>query len=211
MVDLVLAAALGVSLGVVTFAATSFDNLLILMGFSADPRYPTGLVRPAYVGTVVAVALAAVALAAAARLVPDRHLGLLGLVPIGLGVFQLLRLAVWKLRGRPGRRAEDELARTLRLRRGRAAVVAVTLASSGDSLAAYAALFADTATRLVPWSVAGIGLGAGVWTCLASRLSGHETVRRGLERVGPVLLPALLIGIGLYILGDTPTDVIPGS
>jgi cadmium resistance protein CadD (predicted permease) len=88
------------------------------------------------------------------------------------------------------------------------AVAGVTLAASGDSLAAYAALFADTATLLVPWSVLGIGLGATAWSVLAVRLSGRPAVRSAVDRTGPVLLPLVLIGIGLYILGDTPTDVL---
>jgi len=201
-------ASLAVGLGLVVFVATSFDNLLILLGFSADPAYPPRVVRPAYVGSVLLVALVAAGLAAVARLAPDRHVGLLGWIPLGMGLYQLARLAVRRESVAGAARAADEaLRKTLRLRRGRAAVAGVTLAASGDSLAAYAALFADTATRFVPWSLLGIGLGATGWSVLAVRLSGRPAVRSAVDRIGPILLPLVLVGIGLYILGDTPTDV----
>jgi hypothetical protein len=56
------------------------------------------------------------------------------------------------------------MARTMRMRKGRAAVIAVTLAASGDSLATYTALFADTRTWLMPATVGGILFGAVTWT-----------------------------------------------
>jgi cadmium resistance protein CadD (predicted permease) len=166
-------------------------------------------VRPAYVGSVLLVALLAAGLAAVARLAPDRHVGLLGWIPLGMGLYQLARLAIRRESVAGTARGGDAaLRKTFGLRRGRVAVAGVTLAASGDSLAAYAALFADTATLLVPWSVLGIGLGATAWSVLAVRLSGRPAVRSAVDRTGPVLLPLVLIGIGLYILGDTPTDVL---
>ena len=205
------AVSLGVGLGLVTFAATSLDNLLILLGFSADPAYPPRVVRPAYVGSVLLVALAAAGLAALARLAPNRHVGLLGWIPLGMGLFQLVRLARRRDRAiEAAPRADRALRETLRIRRGRAAVAGVTLTASGDSLATFAALFADTSTGLVPWALLGVGAGATTWSLIAGRLAGRPRVRRLVERVGPALLPLILIGIGLYILLDTPTDVAGG-
>jgi len=142
---------LGVGLGLVTFAATSLDNLLILLGFSADPPYPPRVVRRACVGSVLLVALAAVGLAALARPAPHRQIGLLGWTPLSMGLFQPIRLAR-RRDGAPDEapHADRALRETLPIRRGRAAVARVTLAASGDSLAASAGLFADTATGLVP-------------------------------------------------------------
>ncbi len=205
-------AALAAGLGLATFAATSLDNLLILIGFSSDPAYPPRVARPAFVGAVFLVALSAIGLAAIARLAPDRQIGLLGWIPLGMGLFQLGRLAFRRTDGAgASRKTEETVRETLRLRRGRAAVGAVTLAASGDSLAVYAALFADTATLLVPWTLLGIGVGATTWSILADRLAGRGAVRQLADRIGPILLPFVLIGIGLYILGDTPTDILPAG
>ena len=46
------------------------------------------------------------------------------------------------------------------------------------------------------------------WLGLARYLSTHDAVVRLLRRAGPYLIPALMIGIGTYILLDSPTDVV---
>lgn len=209
MIGTLAGATLAAGLGLVTFAATSLDNLFLLLGFASNPAYPPRVVRPAYVGSVLLVAAAAVGLASLARLAPDWRVGLLGWIPLGLGVVQLGRLVLRPSAPRAPRPGADGTRQDpAGTRKGRTLVAGVTLAASGDSLAAYAALFADTLPHLVPWSLLGVGAGATAWTVLATWLSGRAGVRRRVERFGPALLPLILIGVGLYILGDTPTDVL---
>ena len=198
------------ALGLVTFVVTSLDNLVLLISFLGNPSYPKRVVAPAYIGTVLGVVGLAALLSVVAKFGPleGRGIVLLGLVPLGLGLFYAARLVL------PGRvseqeRLEQSMARTMRLRRGSAAVVAVTLAASGDSLATYAALFADTRTWLVPAVVGGILLGAIAWTWVAGWIMSQPGPRRFIEKAGPILLPLVLIALGLYILGDSPTDFRP--
>lgn len=197
-------------LGLVTFVVTSLDNLLLLIGFLGNPSYPKRIVAPAYIGAVLGVVGLAALLSVVARFGPleGRGIVLLGFVPLGLGLFYAARLLL------PGKVSEQEklqqsMARTMRLRRGQAAVISVTLASSGDSLATYAALFADTRTWLVPAVVGGILLGAVAWTWVAGWIMSQPGPRRFIEKAGPVVLPLVLIALGLYILGDSPTDFGP--
>lgn len=196
-------------LGLATFVATSLDNLLILVSFLGNPRYSRRVVAPAYIGAILGVVTMSAVLAAFAGYGPmeGRGLVLLGFIPIGLGLFYVIRLVL------PGRmskqeRLEQSMARTMRIRQGRAAVVAVTVAASGDSLAAYAALFADTRTLLLPVTVGGILVGAVAWTWVAGWLLKRENGRRFIEAAAPILLPIVLIALGLYILGDSPTDSV---
>lgn len=196
-------------LGLATFVATSLDNLLILVSFLGNPRYSRRVVAPAYIGAILGVVTMSAVLAAFAGYGPmeGRGLVLLGFIPIGLGLFYVIRLVL------PGRMSEQErleqsMARTMRIRQGRAAVVAVTVAASGDSLAAYAALFADTRTLLLPVTVGGILVGAVAWTWVAGWLLKRENGRRFIEAAAPILLPIVLIALGLYILGDSPTDSV---
>ena len=199
---------LAFALGLVSFVATSFDNLLLLLGFIGNPNWTKRVVAQAYTGSILVVVLLALLLSEVARYGPleGRGLVLLGFLPIGLGLYYGIRLLVSGGK-RETERLEASLSRTMELRRGRSAVIAVTLAASGDSLAAYTALFADTANWLVPATAAGILSGAFAWTWIAASILQREGARRFVERAAPVLLPLLLIGLGLYILGDSPTDV----
>jgi cadmium resistance protein CadD (predicted permease) len=201
---------IAVTLGLVTFVATSLDNLLLLISFLGNPSYPKRVVAPAYIGSILGVVALSALLSVVARFGPLKGRGLvfLGFVPIGLGLYYAVRLVL------PGRISEQEklqqsMARTMRMRKGRAAVIAVTLAASGDSLATYTALFADTRTWLMPATVGGILLGAVAWTWVAEWIMRQTGAHRFIEKVGPILLPIVLIALGLYILGDTPTDFTP--
>jgi len=196
-------------LGLVTFVATSLDNLLLLVSFLGNPLYPKRVVAPAYIGSVLGVVGLSALLSVVARFGPleGRGLVFLGIVPLGLGLYYAIRLVL------PGRITEQErllqsMARTMRMRKGRAAVIAVTLAASGDSLATYTALFADTRTWLMPATVGGILLGAVAWTWVAGWIMSQTGARRFIEKAGPILLPIVLIALGLYILADTPTDFV---
>ncbi|MCL7967484.1 MAG: cadmium resistance transporter [marine benthic group bacterium] len=202
--------AIAFALGFVSFVATSLDNLLLLIGFLGNPAWTRRAVSQAYVAAIGIVVLVALLLSELARYGPfeGRGLVLLGFLPIGLGLYLGLQLVIPGMRSRRDRQ-KDALSRTMELRRGRAAVASVTLAASGDSLAAYTALFADTAHGLLLAAIAGILLGAVVWTAVAGELMRRDQVGQRIERLAPVLLPLVLIGLGLYILGDTPTDITP--
>ncbi len=198
------------ALGLVTFVATSLDNLVLLIGFLGNSSYPKRVVAPAYIGTVLGVVGLAAAVSVVARFgsLEGRGIVFLGFVPLGLGLFYAARLVL------PGRvsaqeKLQQSMTRTMRMRRGRAAVIVATLAASGDSLATYAALFADTATWLLPAIVGGILLGAIAWTWVAEWIMSQPGPRRFVEGAGPILLPLVLIALGLYILGDSPTDFGP--
>jgi cadmium resistance protein CadD (predicted permease) len=184
---------LGVTLavGVVVFASTNVDDLLVLLAFFADPRYRA---RQVVLGQLVGItALTAAGLAAAllSLVLPPAQLGLLGLVPLGLGVVKLVR--------RPRAEGAEQA-------RGAAAVLAVaavTIANGGDNLAVYVPLFA---TRR-PWQVAVIAatflVMTLVWCALSYALVTHATLGPPLRRWGTRLLPFVLIGLGVYILVDS--------
>ena len=186
----------------VTFVSTSFDNLLLLLGFFSHPSFRRGEVVRGYVGTVLLVALAAGLLGAAARFAPVRSLGWLGLVPIGLGIYHAARA----LSGRSP--VGPPPVRPRAGHGGLGTTTLVTLASSADSFMVYTALFADTRSGLEPALLATIAVCAWGWTAVARGLLSHERLRGQVARVAPWALPLILIAVGVYILMDTPTDVV---
>jgi cadmium resistance protein CadD (predicted permease) len=121
-------------------------------------------------------------------------------VPVLVGTVQLVGLI----------RRTAVQGRTPRPRASALGVAAMFLAMSADSVAVLGPLVADTLNRLdaavlVSWMVMG-----GVWTRLAGWVAGHPRVAIAAERYGAWIGPVLMIIVGLYILLDTPTDVMPG-
>ncbi|QLQ36861.2 cadmium resistance transporter [Micromonospora robiginosa] len=187
MTDLIAAAAGAAGV----FAATNLDDVVVLTVLfvaarrSGRPR-PWQIVAGQYAGIGALVAVAVVA-AAGLLVVPDPWPGLLGLLPVALGVRALLR-----------RDAEDDeppaVVGTL------LGVAGVTVANGADNIAVYVPVFRtlDPATGLV-WLLVFAVLVA-VWCAVAAALGGHPRVVALVGRAGHWLVPAIFIAIGATIL-----------
>jgi cadmium resistance protein CadD (predicted permease) len=185
-----------IAVAAVSFAATSLDNLLILVGLLGATRQQRAVASGYFIG-ILLIAITAAGLSVAAHRFPAELLGYLGFIPIGLGLWHLVRLRKPEL-GR-GELGPGE---------GLLPVALLTVGASGDSLATFAALLSDSATTLaVPILTTIVACAVG-WLALARFLSTREGVVRLLQRGGAYLIPVLLIVIGTYILLDSPTDVV---
>ncbi|MEU8220504.1 cadmium resistance transporter [Micromonospora taraxaci] len=173
----------------VVFAATDIDDIVILTLFFVAAR-TTGRPRPwqivagQYVG-IGALALASAVVAAGLLVVPDPWTGLLGLLPIVLGVRAL-------------RRSDEDDTPTVVT--GALGVAGVTIANGADNVAVYVPVFralgvADSAVFLLVFVVL-----IALWCAVGAWLGGHPRVVRLVERAGHWLVPTIFIGIGVVIL-----------
>ncbi|MEU9829685.1 cadmium resistance transporter [Micromonospora chersina] len=194
MIDLLATAAAAAGV----FAATNIDDIVVLTVFFVAAR-GTGRPRPwqivagqyAGIGALVAVA---VVVAAGLLVVPDPWTGLLGLLPIALGVRALLA----------GDGDDDEPQAVVGTLLG---VAGVTVANGADNIAVYVPVFRslDPAAGLV-WLLVFAALVA-VWCAVAAALGGHPRVVALVGRAGHWLVPAVFIALGLVIL--TTSGVLP--
>ncbi|MGW0217196.1 cadmium resistance transporter [Micromonospora chokoriensis] len=173
----------------VVFAATDIDDIVILTLFFVAAR-TTGRPRPwqivagQYVG-IGALALASAVVAAGLLVVPDPWTGLLGLLPIALGVRAL-------------RRSDEDDTPTVVT--GTLGVAGVTIANGADNVAVYVPVFralgvADSAVFLLVFVLL-----IALWCAVGAWLGGHPRVVRLVERAGHWLVPTIFIGIGVVIL-----------
>jgi len=195
-----------IAASVVTFVATSMDNLLLLVGFRTSDSIRPGIIGLAYVATVAAVSGLALALAAVADDVIPFRLGYLGFAPIAIGVyhgvnaFRAPRASPDGTEAGVGARSADAT--------GFASVFFTMLANSGDSFLVFMALLGDTRSWLDGVVVGALVTMSVLWVRIAAAVTEHPRLRdplRGFARFG---LPILLVCVGLYILLDTPTDVV---
>jgi cadmium resistance protein CadD (predicted permease) len=149
------------------------------------------------VGFVVLVAISAAGAALLFEISP-RVVGLLGLVPLAIGLRGLIGLRP----GRPGRRPP-----AVRRAVGRSLTAAalVTIAAGGDNLAVYIPLLrVGGTTRLSVIAVVFV-LGEVAVTALVLVGGSHPRARAVLSRVGDVAVPLLLCGIGVLVLASAGT------
>jgi cadmium resistance transport/sequestration family protein len=184
------AAAVGV------FAGTNVDDLIVLTVLFLSSRAggrPKAwqIVAGQYVGIGVLVALSAAA-ALGLVLVPDEWVGLLGLVPIGLGVRGLVAAI------RDGGEQAAPVVAT-----GLIAVAGVTVANGADNIAVYTPLFRTLGLAGSLVTVAVFAVLVGVWCAAAAWLGSHRRVVGIVERFGHWLVPAVFITIGVIIVAES--------
>jgi cadmium resistance transport/sequestration family protein len=179
------------------FAGTNVDDLIVLtvlfLAARASGRPKAWQVWAGQYGGIAALVLVSGLGALGLTLVPDRWVGLLGLVPLGLGVRGLIA-AVRRVDG------DDEAPVVA----GNAfAVAGVTIANGADNIAVYTPLFrtiglGGTVVTLVVFAVL-----IAVWCLAASWLGSHRRVIAVVERWGHWLVPIVFIVIGAVIVAES--------
>ncbi len=176
----------------VVFAATDIDDIVILTLLFVAAR-TTGrprawqIVAGQYLG-IAALVLVSAVVAAGLLVVPDEWTGLLGLLPIALGVRAL--------RHRDDEDAPPVVAGTL-------GVAGVTVANGADNVAVYVPVFrtlgaADTAVLVLVFVVL-----VALWCAAGAWLGSHPRVTRLVERAGRWLVPTVFVAIGVVILATS--------
>jgi cadmium resistance protein CadD (predicted permease) len=178
------------------FTATNVDDIFLLVAFFADPRYrPRQVVIGQYLGigalTAVSLVSSMIALVAAGE-----SIGLLGLVPVGLGSWQLIQ----RWRSRPDHEQHDVATSS---RTGILSVALVTFANGGDEIGAYVPVFATRSAFQLVVTVAVFFAMTAPW-CLAGHwLVKHPKLGPRLRRIAEPATPFVLIAIGVLIIVES--------
>ena len=175
-----------VSVGTVVFASTNVDDLVLLSAFFAQPgRRVYAIVIGQFVG-IGALVLVSIIAALATVAIPPAAVALIGIVPLALGLRQLMHHTDVES-------AEEQNGTSLM------AVAGVTMANGGDNLGVYIPLFASQ-TAAIPIYAVVFAVGTAVWCSLGYAFVSHRAVMSMFQRLGHRILPWVLIAIGLHVL-----------
>ena len=183
-------------MAVVLFASTNVDDIFILVGFFADPKFRTRNIVLGQFAGIVTLFCASAAASLLSLKIPYAYIGLLGVFPILIGAKDLFNL--YRKRGK----TEKDLEHSPNAERnGRATTVAmVTMANGGDNIAIYTPLFAiRSASEMTAIAFVFVGMTA-LWCFIARALVNHPKLGSPIRRYGQLLSPFVLIGLGALIL-----------
>jgi len=190
------------------FVSTNIDDLVVLtILFLATTRGGTlaawKVIAGQYLGLMTLIAIS-VAAALGLTLVPDKWVGFLGLLPLGIGLYGLLGFL---LRRRNGNDDDDDDDESAIRAGGLLGVAGITIANGADNISLYTPVFRtqpvlDTAVTIVVFLILLAG-----WCLLARAIGTNRRVTDALERIEHWLVPAVFIGLGLYILIES--GVVP--
>jgi cadmium resistance protein CadD (predicted permease) len=176
------------ALAVTLFASTNIDDLLVLIGFFADRRFRARDIVAGQFAGVAALFVSSAFGSLLSLVIPKAYLGLLGILPIVIGVRKLSDL----------RQDASEPDNT---RHGSIAGVAlVTIANGGDNLGIYIPAFAvHSGGEIGVIAMVFVGMTA-LWCMLAHWMVNRRRFGAPLRRYGHIFAPLVLIGLGIVII-----------
>jgi cadmium resistance protein CadD (predicted permease) len=193
----------GVTAG--AFIGTNMDNFLLLVTmYSRYFRHPW-VVTAGYVAGMILIAMITIAIGELGDLIPIAYLGLLGVIPMMMGVF-----ALWKLFRGP---QPDEVNSTFAGNSGLAifsALVAIQLSNGTDTIITFSALYADSSDPSDFIVAPTFFTMVGIFYWVAYYSVRHPGLGQLLARYGKYVTPFILILVGFYIFTDTASDLVPG-
>lgn len=183
------------------YISTSIDYLIILFAQLSQNKQKWHIYAGQYLGTGLLVGVSLVA-AYVVNFVPEAWMvGLLGLIPIYLGI----RFAIV---GEGEEEEEEEIIERLEQSKANQlfwTVTLLTIASGGDNLGIYIPYFAslDWAQTLVALLMFAIGI---IIFCELSRvLSSIPLISETIEKYKRIIVPLVFIPLGLYIMYESGT------
>lgn len=182
-------------IGTSAFLASNIDDTFVLMFLFSTHNI---LARDITIGQFLGITLLVVASASAALLilvVPLFVIGLMGLIPIGIGIKRLIERQHFAKTNKPNEKLEYL---------SFLSVAGITVANGGDDIGVFTPLFAKYNTYFeVTILVILFMLLTGVWCILTYYFTRHPLIASRIGYSSQIISPLVLIGLGIYIILDS--------
>lgn len=180
--------------GISAFVATNIDDTFVLILLFSIPSL---LTRNVIIGQFLGIVLLVVISSSAALLalaIPAFVVGLMGFIPIIIGIKRLTNL-----RGKPEtiQAMKKEYLSFL-------SVTAITISNGGDDIGVFTPLFAKYNTVAeVSVLISILLIMTGIWCIVTFYFIRHPFVASRINVLSNAVTPFVLIGIGVYIIIDS--------
>ncbi|MBE9166732.1 cadmium resistance transporter [Pleurocapsales cyanobacterium LEGE 06147] len=200
---------------ITSFIATNIDDIivLVLLFSQLNSRFRLQhIIAGQYIG-FTALILASLPGLFGSLIIPQAWIGLLGLVPIAMGVKQLLSQGeeeeqiqlVSDVSTQPKNQKfpASFISNLVSIQTYK--VAAIRLANGGDNIGIYVPLFASGNLLNFGITLSVFYFLVGVWCVIAYLLTRHPALAKLIARYGHKVVPFVLIGLGIFILFDSET------
>jgi len=178
------------------FISTNLDDLFILMAFFSKKEFPRrDVVMGQYIGLLLLILISSMAYFFQ-LFIPNYLIGLLGFIPIIIGVKNLLNL----YRDSNSDRIHlNEPKKRFKFMQ----VALVTFANGGDNIGVYAPIFASLSFAGILQVVLIFMAMTGIWCIVSFKLVENKILGGKIKSYGHIIFPFVLITIGLLIIFRT--------
>lgn len=185
----------------ISFVSTNIDDIFVLMLFFSqinDVMKKRHIVIGQYLGIGVLTAISIIG-AMGVSVIPSEYVGLLGLVPIYLGIKAHIDYK------KESKDSENSKVIKSFINPSVIKVFSVTLANGGDNIGIYIPLFANMSLMNVLVTVAIFILLVAIWCFIAIKLVEYPFVHNNIERYKHIFVPIVFICLGILILMENKT------
>ena len=188
---------------IAVYISTSIDYLFILLIIFSQSQTKRGLRQiyfGQYLGTGILVAVSLFAAYVLNFIPQDWIVGLLGLIPIYLGI----RVAM----GAEEEAEEEEVVEKLECRGSNRlfwAVALITIASGGDNLGIYIPYFTSLSVSEIVLVLVVFAVSIAILCYISYRLANISFVADTLEKYERIIVPIVFIGLGIFIMLENGT------
>ena len=187
------------------YVATNLDNFILLVSLLARYGKHTSGVVAGYFACMLILGFVGYWIGAAADNAPVEYLGLLGFVPISIGAVELYRMR----RGK----ATTTVANVDMVNGVQKVFMATLLSQLGngaDTIVVFGVIFTDSmpyADILIILTMAAMAV---IFVIVGIYAVRHPALSEWIDRYAYRAMPFVLIIVGIYILANTATDLLPG-
>ena len=182
--------------GVVAFIATNIDDIVILLVFfsQVDENFrPWHIVVGQYLGFTILIIFSLPGLFGG-LILPQSWIGLLGLIPIAIGISSLVNKETEQL-------ADVNQEITLSFLKPQIyTVAAITVANGSDNISIYIPLFSSTQLESFLIIIGLFFLLLAIWCYAAYQLTHQQKIANFLTKYGNYLVPFVLMSLGIVIV-----------
>lgn len=210
----------------ISFVSTNLDDIFILMLFFTQVNDITKrrhIVIGQYLG-IGALTTISIIGALGVSLIPQEYVGLLGLIPIHLGIKEYVDHK--KESKRIGNIVREELQNSENIKLEETTstqgnriitfikgfinpsivkVFSVTVANGGDNIGVYIPIFTSMSLVSIVLTVVIFMLLTALWCFIGLKLAEHPFVQGNIIKYKHIFVPIIFIGLGIYILIKSET------
>jgi len=187
---------------ILTFIATGIDEIVVLTVLFVHYKKPDAI-RDIYIGQQISMlVLLIISLLAVFGIafIPREYIGLLGLVPLGMGLKVLFV-------GEAEENDEEKelIQKSKRFSSLALGVALIAIAGGAEELTVYIPYFASLNTSNLIGSLLIFNILVPVWCSVCKRLAKVKRIEERIEKYGRIIMSIVFIGLGIFVLIENNT------
>jgi cadmium resistance protein CadD (predicted permease) len=186
------------------YVATNLDNFILLVSLLARYRNHTSSVVAGYFTCMLILGFVGLWIGKAANIAPVEYLGLLGFVPISIGAFELIQLRRGKAKVTVAKEKSVDGVQKVFM-----TTLFSQLSNGADTIVVFGVLFIDSMPSADILTILTLAAMAVIFVFVGIYAVRHPALCDWIDRYAYRVMPFVLIIVGVYILANTATDLLP--